>query len=115
MQIRIATRHGHLSEESQDKIKARVERLTRYFDRLVSIEIIVDLKDSENPEIDLKVAAEHKHDFVASDKSESMFGSVDAVVQKMEQQVRKYKEKVQGRHRKGETRRQELPEEPGME
>ncbi|MBN1851407.1 MAG: ribosome-associated translation inhibitor RaiA [Pirellulales bacterium] len=112
MLIQIATRHGHLSEASQDKIRERVERLTRYFDRLLSIEVIVDLKDSENPEIDLMVTAEHKHDFVARNKSESMFGSVDAVVQKMEQQLRKYKERVQGRHRKGESRRPEIPEEP---
>ena len=115
MQIQVATRHGHLSEASQDKIKSRVERLTRYFDRLVSIEVIVDLKDSESPEVDLKVAAEHKHDFVARGKSENMFGSVDAAVQKMEQQLRKYKEKVQNRHRKGELRRQEIPNEPEEE
>ena len=109
MQIQVATRHGHLSEASQDKIRSKVERLTRYFDRLTSIEMIVDLKDSENPEVDLKASAEHKHDFVAHDKSGSMFGSVDAVVQKMEQQLRRYKNRVQTRHRKGDPRRHEMP------
>lgn len=115
MQIHVATRHGHLSETSQNKIRSKVERLTRYFDRLTSIEIIVDIKDSENPEVDLKASAEHKHDFVAHDKSESMFGSVDAVVQKVEQQLRRYKDKVQNRHRKGDTRRQQLPTDDSIE
>ena len=34
-------------------------------------------------------------------------GSVDAVIHRMEQQLRKYKEKVQERHRSGDPRRQE--------
>ena len=79
----------------------------RIFDRLTAIEVIVDLKDDANPRVDLKVSAEHKHDFVAHDQSENLMGSVDAVVHRLEQQLRKYKEKVQERHRNSEPRRRE--------
>jgi putative sigma-54 modulation protein len=112
VQIRVATRHGHLSESSQDAIKAKGEKLIRFFERLSSIEFVVDLKDSPNPKVDLKVSAEHKHDFVAHDQSGSLMSSVDSVVQKVEQQLRRYKKRVQSRHRNSETRRQELPVEP---
>jgi len=107
VQIQVSTRHGQLSEASQQKISAKVEKLTRIFDRLTSIAVVVDLTDEAMPKVDLKVAAEHKHDFVAHDQSESLMGSVDVAVQRMEQQLRKYKEKVQERHRSGEPRRQE--------
>jgi putative sigma-54 modulation protein len=107
VQIQISTRHGQLSEASQKKISAKAEKLLRFFDRLTSIEVIVDLKDESNPKVDLKVAAEHKHDFVAHDQSESLMGSVDEAIHKVEQQLRKYKEKVQERHRTGEPRRRE--------
>mgnify|MGYP000450361764 CR=1 FL=1 len=107
MQIKVSTRHGQLSEASQEKISAKAEKLTRIFDRLTAIEVIVDLSDETNPKVDLKVAAEHKHDFVAHDQSESLMASLDSAIEKMEQQLRKYKEKVQERHRSGEPRRRE--------
>jgi putative sigma-54 modulation protein len=107
VQIQVSTRHGQLSEASQDKISAKAEKLTRIFERLTAIAVIVDLTDEANPKVDLQVSAEHKHDFVAHDQSESLMGSVDAVVHRMEQQLRKYKEKVQDRHRSGDPRRQE--------
>lgn len=107
MQTQISTRHGQLSEASQQKIATKVEKLLRIFDRLTAIEVIVDLEDEANPRVDLKVAAEHKHDFVAHDQSESLMGSLDEAIHKVEQQLRKYKEKVQERHRGPDARHRE--------
>lgn len=109
VQLSIATRHGHLSEASQDKLKSRAEKLGRYFDRLTSIELIVDLSDNQAPQVDIKVSAEHKHDFVAHDKSDSLLAATDGAVQKIEQQLRKYKERLQKKHRKSQPLRQEAP------
>jgi len=99
VQIRISTRHGHISEQTQAKISAKMEKLTRFFERLSAIEVTVDLEHPETPAVDLRVSAEHKHDFVAANQSDDLLASVDKVVDKMEQQLRKYKEKVQDRHR----------------
>ena len=99
MQINISARHGHLSEESQNKIRSKVERLTRFFERLTSIEVTVDLKHRDTPTVDLRVSAEHKHDFVATVDGGELMGSLDSAVRKIEQQLRKYKERVQTRHR----------------
>jgi putative sigma-54 modulation protein len=99
VQIQISTRHGQLSEASQKKITAKAEKLLRIFDRLTAIAVVVDLTDEAKPKVDLQVSAEHKHDFVAHDQSENLMGSVDAAIEKVEQQLRKYKEKVQERHR----------------
>lgn len=108
MQINVSTRHGNLSEETREKIRAKLEKLRRYFERLSSVDLTIDLNDEERPLVDLKVSAEHKHDFVASDQSLGLFSSVDAVISKMEQQLRKYKEKVVDRNRGGGTRNQEV-------
>ena len=107
MQIQVTTRHGHLSEASQEKISAKAEKLTRIFERLTAIEVIVDLTDEATPRVDLKVSAEHKHDFVAHDQSDNLMGSLDTVIHRLEQQLRKYKEKVQERHRNNDGRRRE--------
>lgn len=99
MQLDISTRHGHLSDASRQKIEEKIARLTRIFDRLTSIHLTIDLEHEETPSVDLKVAAEHKHDFVATDRGAELMGSVDAVVHRMESQLRKYKEKLRQRHR----------------
>lgn len=99
MQIRISARHGHLSDASRDKITEKVEKLSRIFDRLTAIDVTVDLEHDETPTVDLRVSAEHKHDFVATDRSTSLMGSIDTVLHKMERQLRRYKERIQSRHR----------------
>ena len=107
VQIQISTRHGHLSDASRERITAKAEKLLKIFDRLTAIEVIIDLTDSTMPRVDLKVSAEHKHDFVAHHQSDNLMGSVDAVLHRLEQQLRKYKEKVQERHRNTDPRRRE--------
>ena len=110
MQVKISTRHGHLSEASQQNISAKAEKLLRIFDRITLIELTIDVENSDSPRVDAKVSAEHKHDFVAHDQSESLMGSVDAVLHRLEQQLRKYKEKVVERHRNPDVRRQDVAE-----
>jgi putative sigma-54 modulation protein len=99
VQIKISARHGHLSDQTQDKIRAKVERLLRLFERLTSIDVTVDLQDSASLAVDLRVSAEHKHDFVATATGDELMGVLDGVLHKVEQQIRKYKERVQEHHR----------------
>lgn len=109
MQIKVSTRHGHLSEATQEKLKAKAEKVVRLFERLQAIELTVDLERVEEPSVELLVSAEHKHDFVATESGADLLGCVDGAVHKIEQQLRKYKEKVQD-HR-GPGLRQQSPSE----
>jgi len=108
VQLNISTRHGHLSESTQSKLKAKAEKLNRFHERLSSIELIVDLSNPQLPVVNLKVSAEHKHDFTAHGESENLLSAVDDALHKIEQQLRKYKERVQQRHRNHDVRRQEV-------
>ncbi len=103
MQIRISTRHGEISKATQDKIWQKVEKLQRFFERLMSIDVTVDLEKADEPDIEVIATVEHKHEFVANHRSNDMFGSVDKVVAKLEQQIKKYKEKIQDHNRGGAT------------
>ncbi|MEX0978145.1 MAG: ribosome-associated translation inhibitor RaiA [Pirellulales bacterium] len=113
MQVQISARHGHLSDATKSKITEKVERLLRLFDRLLSIEVTVDLKDEQNPAVDVRVSAEHKHDFVAAEQATSLMAALDGVIHKLEGQLRKYKEKVQDRHRTPRPETASLEGEPG--
>lgn len=115
MQTQISTRHGHVSDATQEKIRGKVERLNRYFERLTTIEVTVNLEKRELPSVDLRVSAEHKHDFVATAQADNVLAAMDLVVEKMEQQLRKYKEKVQDRHRNSGHRPPQVSGDTGPE
>ncbi|MDR0871032.1 MAG: ribosome-associated translation inhibitor RaiA [Planctomycetaceae bacterium] len=107
MQVRISTRHGSISEATETKIKQKVEKLQRVFDRLMSIDVTVDLEKTDEPNIEVQATAEHKGGFVASDRSGDMFGSLDKCIGKLEQQIKKYKEQIQDHNRAGANTVQE--------
>ena len=102
MQIKISARHGHLSDETKTHINDKAGKLLHYFPRIMMIEVLVDLQD-DNKFVEFLVSAEHKHDFVASDRHKDLLTAVDLVLTKLESQVRKYKEKVQDHRRNHST------------
>jgi len=97
MQINISARHGEISDATKEKITQKVEKLRRFFDRLTSIDVTVDLDKADEPNIEVTVQSERRDDFVASYRSDDMFGSLDQVIAKLEQQIKKHKEKLRER------------------
>ncbi len=117
MQIKISARHGHLNEETQDFIQEKASKLLHIFERLTMIEVTVDLKNHQSY-VEMLVSAEHKHDFVAHEQHVELMTAVEGVVAKLEQQLRRYKEKVQDHHRrdrKGAERGGQEPASPAEE
>jgi putative sigma-54 modulation protein len=102
VQVKISARHGHLSDATQEFIREKALKLTRFFERLTSIEVTVDLKN-ETKWVEFLVSAEHKHDFVARESHPDILAAVDLVLGKLEGQLRRYKEKVQDRRRTPST------------
>ena len=97
MQVTISTRHGEISEATKEKIIQKVEKLQRFFDRLTAVDVTVNLDKADEPSIEVAVKSEKRDDFVASYQSNDMFGSVDQVIAKLEQQIKKHKEKLRER------------------
>ena len=104
MQISISTRHGHISSPTQEKITERVQKLLRFHDRLTRTEVIVDLEHEGAPRVEFRVSVEKSEDFVATDQQDSLMAAVDSCLNKVEQQLRKHKEKLVG-HRGATGRR----------
>ena len=115
MQVNISARHGNISSATQEKIVDKVDRLRRFFDRLTAIEVTVDLEHRESPSVELRVSAEHTTDFIAREESGELFASLDAAVHKLEQQLRKHKEKIQAGHRQPGRKQLEVPLESDTE
>ena len=99
MQVAITCRHGDLKQGDQDYIGQKSEKLLTYFERVTAIEVTVDFEGKDRVKVEILVDTEHKHNFVASDAGESMRATFDQALHKMEQQIRKYKEKLQDHRR----------------
>ena len=115
MQIKISARHGHLNDATQQLIRQKAEKLPHVFERLTMIEVTVDLK-KEAKRVELLVQAEHKHDFVAQETHQDVLAAVDLAVDKLEGQLRRYKEKIQDHRRTpsaGEVAGAPAPEQGG--
>lgn len=96
MQINVSARHGTLSGLDSQTIREKAERLLRYHDRINAIEVTVDFQHQESPWVEINVRAEHAPEFVASANAPTVIAAMDAATQKMEQQLRKHKEKLTG-------------------
>jgi putative sigma-54 modulation protein len=98
--IEISTRHGELDPEQHRYIHDKAEKLLKYFGRLMAIEVAVN-HGKHAWEVEILVSAEHKHDFVARESGSTPEAVMDQCVHKIENQLRRYKEKVQ--HHKGDV------------
>jgi putative sigma-54 modulation protein len=103
VQIKIAVRHGHLNEAVQQSIREKAEKLLHFFERLTLIEITVDLaatfEHKDVKMVEFVVQAEHKHDIIAREHHTELMVAVDMAMDKLEAQLRRYKQKVQDHRR----------------
>lgn len=112
MQVNISARHGQISSATREKITEKVQRLRKYFDRVTRIEVTVDLEHREALEVEMRITAEHSPTFVASETAGELFMALDRVLPKLEQQLRKHKERIQSGHRQPGRKQMEVPLEP---
>lgn len=105
LQINVSARHGHLSPATQSKISAKVARLVRYFSGVTALNVTVDLEHESLPAVEIVASGEHMHELVSHEVSAHLWRSVDGAVQKLEQQLRKHKEKTRDHKHVQNTRR----------
>ncbi len=96
MQVNVSARHGSLTGPDQEIIREKSEKVRRLFDRVNAVQVTVDLQHQDQPHVEINVSAEHTQDFVASAKASTVLSALDACIQKVEQQLRKHKEKLTG-------------------
>lgn len=91
--IEFKGRHDHITERMQEHATKKLQRLGRFEDALTRVEVVAD-HAHENPEVELIVHLRKGAPMVAKDRGESFSGTVDLLIDKMEAQLRKWKEKL---------------------
>ncbi len=96
MQVNVSARHGSLQSGDQQLIEDKAVKLRRLYDRVSAINVTVDLKELEKPNVEIQVSVEHSEDCVASADSTTVIAALDTAIPKIEQQLRRLKEKKTG-------------------
>ena len=91
MQITITARHFDLTNAIRDHIDGSCVKLERYFDHIMTANFILSLEKNGN-KVELIVHAP-KHNLKCEAVEKDMYLAIDNAVDKMEQQVKKMKDK----------------------
>jgi putative sigma-54 modulation protein len=102
VQIIITGRHVDVTDELKAHVSKKLERLPRFYDRIESIEAVLD-REGEVPIVEALVHAERGIRFVARESSVDLYSALDLVVDKLSRQLTRHKERF--RNRKHQSRR----------
>jgi putative sigma-54 modulation protein len=97
MQITVTGRHMGVTEALKEYCIEKADRLPRFLDRIHLIEVVLDGKDGKHT-AEMIVHAAGAHDpFVAHQQGDDAFAAVDMLMDKIEEQLRRYKERHRNR------------------
>lgn len=93
MELDISTRHGAVSAKTRARIEEKVSKLSRYHERITSVHVTVDVANPEESDVELRASVERASELVARAKAATVSAALDGALHKMEQQLRKLKQK----------------------
>jgi putative sigma-54 modulation protein len=96
MEFKISGRHVDITPAIHEYAQKKTDRLHKYFDRIQSIETVVQKKD-RNFEVEVICDIEHHAPLVATQKNDDVYAAIDLVTDIMERQLTDHKEKLRNR------------------
>jgi len=111
LKVQITGRHFTVSEALKDYTNERAGKLMKFYDRIHDIRVIMDV-DGDHHKAEMSVGVNRGITLVAHGAHNDIFGAVDLVVDKMERQLTRFKEKL--RNHKNRKKEREMPIEPEM-
>ncbi|VAW49356.1 Ribosome hibernation promoting factor Hpf [hydrothermal vent metagenome] len=98
MQINITGHHVDITEPLRNYTSEKMTKLERHFDHVTNIHVILTVeKQAQKAEATVHVSGA---DLFAQHQTEDMYASIDGLVDKLDRQVIKHKEKISNHNRK---------------
>ena len=91
MQVTVTGRHFEVTPALRNYVEVRLDRMHRYMGRIRSAHVALSLEKHRHvAEVDMTCEG---RGFIGKEVSEDMFSAIDRVAEKLEKQVRRYKDK----------------------
>ena len=99
MQVSLSGHHVEITESLRNYVNEKVEKLDRHFDHALDIHIVLTVeKLRHKAEATLHVSGGNLH---ADDVQEDMYAAIDGLVDKLDRQGKRHKEKMKSHRHKG--------------
>jgi len=98
MNLSVTGHHIEVTDPLKDYVEEKMEKLERHFDQVTDIHVILNvekLRQQAEATIDLTGTRIH-----AEAENEDMYAAIDALIDKLDRQVLKHKEKLRDHHRR---------------
>lgn len=107
MQIILTGHHVEITNPLREYVNSKMERLERHFDNVTDMHVVLSVeKLRHKAEATMRIRGSN---LFADATEEDMYAAIDALVDKLDRQVKKYKEKRTDHHRNdGSFKNQEL-------
>jgi putative sigma-54 modulation protein len=105
MQINVTGHHIDVTDSLREYVESKFERLERHFDHVIDVHVILSVeKLRQKAEATIKLNGAN---IFADSIQEDMYAAIDLLVDKLDRQVLKHKEKIQDR-RGAQQRREQV-------
>jgi putative sigma-54 modulation protein len=97
MQIQITGQHLDITPALRSYIEEKLTRLERHFDHMTTVHVVLTVeKERQKAEATLQA---NRASLFADAEHEDMYAAVDGMVDKLDRQLKKHKEKLTDHHR----------------
>lgn len=104
MRINISGHHVEVTDALHEYVTSKFEKLERHFDQITHIDVTLIVEKSvQKAEASIHIAGA---DLFADAKNESMYVAIDGLSDKLDRQLIKHKEKIQGKHHRDNVKHQ---------
>ncbi|HEU4851553.1 MAG TPA: ribosome-associated translation inhibitor RaiA [Telluria sp.] len=102
MNLTISGHHLEVTSAIRDYVQSKLERITRHFDHVIDITVILSVDNltekekRQKAEINLRMSGKTVH---VESLAQDLYAAIDTLIDKLDRQVMKYKDKVQDHNR----------------
>ncbi len=98
MQLNLTGHHVELTPALRDYVDSKFERLERHFDNVFDVHVVLNVeKLRHTAEATVHVNGDN---LFADAVDEDMYAAIDGLIDKLDRQVKKHKEKLQDHHQR---------------
>ena len=98
MQLNLTGHHVDITDSLRNYVEEKMERLERHFDKVTNTHVILSVESLRHKaEATVNMSG---NNIFAESTEENMYAAIDALIDKLDRQVKKHKEKITNHHHK---------------
>lgn len=106
MNLKLTGKHVEITDAMREYVSSKISKITRHFDHIIDVSVILSI-DKLKQKAEASIHIRGKDIFVEAE-SENMYASIDGLIDKLDRQIVKHKEKNLEKRNQGGLKDQEF-------